>query len=148
MTNFPRPGGFPEKMADLERRLYALERRSSGYPESVAIQTFLGPWGTLVPGPTDGVLFTCRGGILRGILAATAYTLAAPQDIGIEVYLDGVFVAGLNRFVNESSSHKTLNPNSFEASVLAGDHFLAYRIATGTSDSTDFGSMFAVVVDV
>ena len=151
MTNSPRPQGFPDKLADLERRLYVLEKRAklvSPFPDSAILLNFAGPWATVVPpGPTSGASFSCRGGILRAMATGSLFHGTGGALGTIEVYLDGALVSEMNLYINPANTHFVLNPGTFEVPVTAGTHYLYYRTTAGTSDANDLGSMFAVVTD-
>lgn len=151
MSNFPRDiNNLAAQIDDLEKRLYTLEKRNaqagSTLPGSVALGVG-GPWATAVPGPTTGVSFTCRAGMLRGMCSGSGY-LGFGNDIYLEHYIDGVLVCTLEVYINQINTHTAFPPLGFGHAVSAGTHYWSVRAVTTLSDTFDRAGIFGVVTPV
>lgn len=117
-----------------------------GLPGGVTINT-TGAWATGVPGPTSGVPFTCRGGVLRGMASAQGYAPEATV-LQVVVYIDGSPAADLVLgTLHPDGYFVTLGPAAFEVNVTPGEHYAYWRQLSGLSTSAARGALTGTVSD-
>lgn len=115
-------------------------------PAGVAIN-FTGAYASAVPGPSDGVAFTCRAGILRGSFTATAYN-SVSTGIQVGLYVDTVSIGScLLASAHAVNQHVELSTLVFAIPMYAGTHRMYARILAGTSDVNDRGSFQGSITD-
>jgi hypothetical protein len=102
-------------------------------------------WGTAVPAASDGVAFTTPAGVLRGQATVTAFSTTGTVII-VEVYIDGVLVGDMRLApALTTNAHLALGSLALSRTLTAGTHYLSYRITSGNSGNTDYGSFFGIV---
>jgi hypothetical protein len=74
--------------------------------------------------------FTSNGGFVQIFFAGSAWTSAAPVQIGANLLIDGTVVTAAKVFTNESTSHRALVPSSLVIRLAAGTHTVAIATAT------------------
>jgi hypothetical protein len=120
-----------------------------GYPDQIAL-TFDGiGYNNVMPGPTTGQAFTCRGGVLRGTMSGTGYTTNGSVGIVLQFWLDGVFFA--QSFIRPglpANVRLTLPTVTGERSVTPGTHYFYISMAAGSNTSgAEVAHFHAVITD-
>lgn len=101
------------------------------------------------PNGTTGVAFTCRGGVLRGVISGTAYTVNGSVGIVLRAYIDGVQVGAC--YMQPSLPQNVrlqLPPIAFTKTVTPGTHYLYMKLEAGSwTGGGEVLSMFGIVTD-
>jgi hypothetical protein len=89
--------------------------------------------------------FTAEGdGDVVFFVSGSAWSNSA-SAISITLYLDGQAIGTISGFTNEPSSHKTLVPAFFPATLTAGEHEVSLTVqSSGTV--TDYNDNFSVTL--
>lgn len=78
-------------------------------------------------------------------VSGSAWSAAAGSPISITLYLDGQAIGTISGFTNEPSSHKTLVPAFFPATLTFGEHKV-YLEAGNNKTVTDLNDNFSVTL--
>jgi hypothetical protein len=106
------------------------------------IQTLISGAGPLPLGTT----FTAEGdGDVVFFVSGSAWSATPGSPISITLYLDGQAVGTISAFTNEPSSHKTLVPAFFPATLTAGEHKFFLEVGNNGT-MTDFNDNFSVTL--
>ncbi|HEX8399303.1 MAG TPA: hypothetical protein VF644_17845 [Pyrinomonadaceae bacterium] len=90
--------------------------------------------------------FTAEGdGDVVFYVAGSAWSASAGSPISIFLTLDGKPIGTISGFTNEPSSHKTLVPAFFPATLTAGQHTVGLAVQT-SGTMTDYNDNFSVTL--
>ncbi len=105
------------------------------------IQTLIAAAGPLPLSTT----FTAEGdGDVIFYVSGSAWSESAGSAISITLYLDGQAIGTISAYTNEPTSHKTLVPVFFPATLTFGDHKIGLAVEGGTV--TDYNDNFSVTL--
>jgi hypothetical protein len=97
------------------------------------------------PLPNTTAAFTSGGGILLIFASGSGYAATAGQQIGMEIFVDGVIKGFAKSFTNEIASHKAFTANALLVSgVAAGSHTVG--LVAWNNTTTDGNDFFNVTV--
>lgn len=110
-------------------------------PDGDAFTDFAGGWATTVPTPTSGIAFQVKNdGVYLFNVYATAFQTTAIA-IAIETYVDGILRCAMILNPTAPQTQHVQLADTFKVLLDAGQHFVAYRQTSGTSDGADRGSV-------